>query len=81
LYNAAVHEADPAKRAELFLAADRVQVEDAAIMPIYYELNDRLVQRNVRNFDINPMEFRDMTRVWLDVEETATPAAPDTTKK
>ncbi len=79
LYNAAVHEADPKKRADLFLAADRVQVEDAAIMPIYYELNDRLVQRNVRNFDINPMEFRDMTRVWLDVEEPA--AGADTAAK
>lgn len=80
LFNAAVHEADPAKRAQLFLEADRVQVEDGAIMPIYYELNDRLVQRNVRNFDINPMEFRDMTRVWLDVKEPA-PGATDTTKK
>ena len=80
LFNAAVHEADPAKRADLFLQADRVQMEDAAIMPIYYEQNDRLVQRNVRNFDINPMEFRDMTRVWLDVEEPAGDAA-DTAKK
>ncbi len=79
LFNAAVHEADLQKRMDLFLEADRVQMADAAIMPIYYELNDRLVQRNVRNFDINPMEFRDMTRVWLDTEETAT--APDTAKK
>lgn len=72
LYNAAVHTADPARRAELFLQADRLQVLDAAIMPIYYEQNDRLVQRNVRNFDINAMEFRDMTKVWLDVEEPGT---------
>jgi peptide/nickel transport system substrate-binding protein len=69
LFNAAVHEPDPKKRANLFLEADRLQVADGAIMPIYYELNDRLVQRNVRNFDINPMEFRDMTRVWIDVPE------------
>lgn len=81
LFTAAVHEADPAKRIELFRAADRVQMEDGAIMPIYYELNDRLVQRNVRNFDINPMEFRDMTRVWLDVEEEPVAGATDTTKK
>ena len=80
LFNAAVHEGNPAKRANLFLQADRVQMEDAAIMPIYYELNDRLVQRNVRNFDINPMEFRDMTHVWLDVEQ-APAASKDTTKK
>jgi len=80
LYNAAVHEPNLDKRADLFLQADRVQMEDAAIMPIYYELNDRLVQRNVRNFDINPMEFRDMTRVWLDTEEPDA-AGKDTTKK
>jgi peptide/nickel transport system substrate-binding protein len=80
LYNAAVHEADPVKRADLFLQADRVQVEDGAIMPIYYEQNDRLLQRNVRNFDINAMEFRDMTKVWLDVKEPAA-GTTDTTKK
>lgn len=80
LYNAAVHEGNTAKRADLFLQADRVQMEEAAIMPIYYESNDRLVQRNVRNFDINPMEFRDMTRVWLDVDE-APAATNDTVKK
>lgn len=79
LFIAATHEADAARRANLFLQADRVQMEDGAIMPIYYELNDRLVQRNVRNFDINPMEFRDMTRVWLDVEEPT--AGADTAKK
>lgn len=80
LFNAATHAADPAKRNELFLQADRVQMEDGAIMPIYYEMNDRLVQRNVRNFDINPMEFRDMTRVWLDEEEPTT-GGTDTAKK
>lgn len=69
LFTAAVHEGDPVKRTELFRQADRVQLEDAAIMPIYYEQNDRLVQSNVRNFDINPMEFRDMTRVWIEVEK------------
>lgn len=36
-------------------------------MPIYYETNDRLIQRNVKGFDINPMEFRDMSLVWFDV--------------
>lgn len=80
LFIAAVHEGDPTKRADLFLQADRAQMEEGAIMPIYYELNDRLVQRNVRNFDINPMEFRDMTRVWLDTEETPA-GGKDTAKK
>lgn len=69
LFMAAIVEPDPAKRAELYRRADQVAIDDAAIMPIYYEVNDRLIQKNVRGFDINPMEFRDMTRVWFDVEE------------
>jgi ABC-type oligopeptide transport system substrate-binding subunit len=73
-----VEEGNPAKRTALFQQADRVQLEDAAIMPIYYEQNDRLVQSNVRNFDINPMEFRDMTRVWIEVEKAE--AGKDTAK-
>lgn len=80
LFVAAVHEADPVKRTELFMQCDRIQMEDGAIMPIYYEMNDRLVHRNVRNFDINPMEFRDMTRVWFDNSDANAPKS-DTTKK
>lgn len=82
IFDAAMNEADVVKRAELFRRADQVAMNDAAIMPIYYEVNDRLLQRNVRGFDINPMEHRDMTRVWFDNSEEETPGAPaDTTKK
>ncbi|CAN5116381.1 ABC transporter substrate-binding protein [soil metagenome] len=81
IFDAAMNEADAAKRAELFRRADQVAMNDAAIMPIYYEINDRLIQRNVRGFDINPMEYRDMTRVWFDNSEEGKPAAKkDTTK-
>lgn len=69
LFTAATREPDPAKRLELYRMADQVAMNDAAIMPIYYEVNDRLVHSNVRGFDINPMEYRDCTRVWLDTPE------------
>jgi oligopeptide transport system substrate-binding protein len=82
IFDAAMVEVDPAKRAELFRRADQVAMNDAAIMPIYYEVNDRLIQRNVRGFDINPMEYRDMTRVWFDNSEEGKPGAKkDTAKK
>lgn len=81
IFDAAMNEADGAKRFELFRRADQVAMNDAAIMPIYYEVNDRLVQRSVRGFDINPMEYRDMTFVWFDISEEASPAAKDSTKK
>ncbi|HLG03016.1 MAG TPA: ABC transporter substrate-binding protein [Bacteroidia bacterium] len=68
IFEAASHEPDLAKRTALFMRADQLAMDDGAIMPIYYEVNDRLLQLYVRNFDINPMEFRDMTGVWLDME-------------
>lgn len=66
IFTAATKEPDPAKRQELYRRADQVAMTDAAIMPIYYEVNDRLVHTNVKGFDINPMEYRDITRVWFD---------------
>jgi oligopeptide transport system substrate-binding protein len=66
LFDAASREPDLAKRTELFHRADQAAINEGAIMPIYYELNDRLLQRNVRGFDINPMEYRDMTHVYFD---------------
>ncbi len=82
VFDAAMNEANLAKRNELFRRADQIAMNDAAIMPIYYELNDRLIQRNVRGFDINAMEYRDMTRVWFDNSEEGKPGdKKDTTKK
>jgi len=74
IFEAAMNEPNAAKRSELYRRADQVAMNDAAIMPIYYEVNDRLLQLNVRGFDINPMEFRDMTRVWFDNSDTSKPA-------
>jgi oligopeptide transport system substrate-binding protein len=81
LFDAASREPDMTKRMELYRRADQLAMDDAAIMPIYYEQNDRLIQNNVRGFDINPMEFRDMTRVWFAKEEPAAGTKADTAKK
>ena len=56
---------DDKKRLELYRQADQVAMDDAAIMPIYYYEHYRLLQLNVRNFDINPMEYRDLSVVWF----------------
>ena len=40
-------------------------IDDAVIMPIYYDNYIRLMQLNVRNFPINAMEYRDMSRVYF----------------
>mgnify|MGYP001561472720 CR=1 FL=1 len=65
LFSLALHEIDDKKRNDLYRQADQVAADDAAIMPIYYYEHYRLQQLNVRNFDINPMEYRDMSKVYL----------------
>ena len=80
VFTAAMNEPNVEKREELYRRADQIGMNDAAIMPIYYEVNDRLLQTNVRGFDINPMEFRDMTRVWLDNADDKKTAKNDSAK-
>jgi oligopeptide transport system substrate-binding protein len=66
LFNLAMKEVDPKKRMDLYLKADQVAIDDAAIMPIYYEENYRLIQTYVKNFPANAMEYRDLSRVYFE---------------
>jgi oligopeptide transport system substrate-binding protein len=66
LFRAAQREVDQTKRYDLFLQAEQVAIDDAAIMPVFYDENTRLIQIYVRNFDINSMEYRDFSRVYID---------------
>lgn len=66
LFGAAMREVDDKKRYELYLQADQIALEEAAYMPIFYEENYRLVQNWVKAFDANAMEYRDVTRVFVD---------------
>ncbi|MBL4752131.1 MAG: ABC transporter substrate-binding protein [Flavobacteriales bacterium] len=65
LFSIALREVEEEKRLELYKQADQIAMDDAAIMPIYYSEHYRLLQLNVRNFDINPMEYRDLSRVYF----------------
>jgi peptide/nickel transport system substrate-binding protein len=66
LFVSAQREVDDAKRMALYLQADQVAIDDAAIMPIFYDENYRLVQTNIKNFPANAMEYRDFTRVYIE---------------
>jgi peptide/nickel transport system substrate-binding protein len=65
LFSKAMQESDLKKRMKLYLQADQVAIDDGAIMPIFYDENYRLVQINVKSFPANPMEYRDLTRVYF----------------
>lgn len=69
VFVAAMEEVDDAKRMALYLQADQIAIDDAAIMPIFYDENYRLVQSNIRNNPANAMEYRDFTRVYIEPQE------------
>ena len=69
IFRLALREVDDKRRYELYRDADQVAMDDAAIMPIFYYENYRLLQLNVRNFDINPMEYRDLSVVYFVPDE------------
>lgn len=66
LFEKALREKDRNARFRLFRQADQVAIDDAVIMPIYYPEYTRLLQKNVRNFKANGMEFRNLAEVYFD---------------
>lgn len=65
LFEAARFEPDQAKRMKLFSQAENVALADAPFIPIFYDENFRLEQKNVRNLPENIMNFMDMTTTYL----------------
>jgi peptide/nickel transport system substrate-binding protein len=65
LFEEALKTVDVSKRMELLAKADQILIDDAVIMPIYYDNYIRLVKSDVVNFPINQMEHRDFSRVFF----------------
>lgn len=62
-------EIDDAKRNILYGQLDQMLIDDAVVMPVYYDNFLRLVQKNVRNLPINAMEYRDFTKVYFSYKD------------
>ncbi len=65
LFNAARVEPDKTKRFGLLAKAEQVALEDAPYMPIFYDENFRLEQKNVRNLPENPLNFMNLGTTYL----------------
>lgn len=68
VFEKALRELDEEKRMALYLEADQIVTEDAAVLPLYYDENYRLKKPWVKNFASNAMEYRDLSIVYLDKE-------------
>ncbi len=69
LFTLACKEVDDKKRFELYMQADQAQIDEGAIMPIFYDEIYRLIQKGVKDFDVNAMEYRDVSRVYFIPDE------------
>jgi oligopeptide transport system substrate-binding protein len=65
LYLAAKSQPDKKKRYKLYSMAEQVVLDEAAFMPLFYDENFRLVQKNVRNLEENPLNYVDMRSTYL----------------
>ncbi len=65
LFMAARVEPDKAKRFGLLAQAEQVMLDEAPFMPIYYDENFRLEQKNVRNLPENPMNYINAATTYL----------------
>ena len=65
LFEQAMQTVDDDERNLLYLKADQQAMNDAAIMPIFYYKDHRLLQPKVKNFPQNGMEYRNFREVYF----------------
>lgn len=64
-FEQALASVDIKERYKYYRMADQIALDDAPYIPIYYDEFTRLLQRNVRNFPANAMEYRDFSEVFI----------------
>ena len=66
LYNAALSTTDPKVRSALYAEMDSLVMTEAPVVPLYYDMVMRFVQKNVSGLDKNPMNILDLRRVKIE---------------
>jgi len=65
LFRQALRTVDNDKRNLLYLKCDQQAIDDAAMLPIYYNKDYRLLQPEVRGFYHNAMDYRTLREAWF----------------
>jgi oligopeptide transport system substrate-binding protein len=65
LFDDAIATIDEQTRNELYAKADQQVIDDAVVMPNYYDIDYRLLQPYIRNCPQNAMEQRDFSEVYF----------------
>jgi peptide/nickel transport system substrate-binding protein len=64
-FNAGTNSSDNKEKYNNFLLAEQELMNDAALMVLYYGESYVLMQSNVRNFHLNPLNYRDYSQVYF----------------
>lgn len=68
IYEQALKEIDDQKRMELYAQCDQLLIDDAVVMPLLFNVDLRLINPEVTDFDINELEYRDLSVVYFTIE-------------
>lgn len=71
IYEEALGEINLERRMALYAKADQILINDAVIMPLYFNVDIRLINPEIRDFDVNEMEFRDLSIVYYNKVDEA----------
>lgn len=69
LYEQALTTQDRTERMNLYAQAEQIAVNDAPMLWIYYDMQFRLLQPWVKNYQSNAMNRVDLREVWIDRED------------
>lgn len=61
----ALAELDRQKRYRLFSMAEKILMQEAALVPLFYDENSRLVQKNLKNVSENPLNYMDFSTAYF----------------
>jgi len=64
-FEKAIESTDSEEQSLFYHKCDSILIAEAAFMPIYYDIDIRLLQLNVRGLPQNAMEYRNLSRVFL----------------
>lgn len=60
---------DDKERNLLYAKADQIVIDDAPILPLYYDIDFRLLQPYLKNFNQNAMEYRNYSEIYFTPKE------------
>lgn len=61
----ALAELDKQKRYRLLSMAEKILLQQAALVPLFYDENSRLVQKNLKNVSENPLNYMDFSTAYF----------------